>query len=191
MKFLIFNLAVAAALVFLFTADRGDVQKMAGQVHDAATDIKGYAERALNKSAKIASPNPVATPEPAREPAPKLAAEKPAPVHVPVQTPVKSPVKSPVISNAKPRPSPTPPVPHQASRVAEAIPPAPPISLKPAVAQRRQEVLDGVPPTAPTNANGAPKLQDGTKLMTAADRRKELLSLAEEMELLYARSISR
>lgn len=185
MKFLIFNLAVAAALVFLFTADRGDVQKMAGQVHDAATDIKDYAERTLNKGAKIASPGPVATPEPARAPAPKLAAEKPAPVHVPVRSPARSPVQT----NEKPRPIPTTPVPRQASRVAEAIPPAPPISLKPDVAQRRQEVLDGVPPIAP--ANGTPKLQDGTKLMTAADRRKELLSLAEEMELLYARSISR
>lgn len=179
MKFLVFNLAVAAALVFLFTADRGDVQKMAGQVHDAAADVKAYAKRTLNKGEKMLEPVPAAsstTTEPERQAAPA----KPAPVHPPKQTNETPPTVSPS------------PVPRQARRIAEAAPAASIPSLKPDVAKRRQEVLDGLPPAAPATTKGAsPKLQEGARLMTAADRRKELLSLAEEMELLYARSISR
>ena len=174
MKFLIFNLAVAAALVFLFTADRGDVQKMAGQVHDAAADVKAYAKRTLDKGQKVLDPAP-AVREARLEPVQQAA---------------------PARTQEKPRPVPTPPA--QASRVAEAAPaaPVPPVAsrpaaapLKAAVAQRRQEVLDGIPPGTPVAA--IPELKDGTTLMNASDRRKELLSLAEEMELLYARSISR
>ena len=179
MKFLVFNLAVAAALVFLFTADRGDVQKMAGQVHDAAADVKAYAKRALNKGEKMLEPAPAAPPGKA-EPTGQAAPARPAPVHPPKQT-----------NEAPPTVSPSP-VPRQARRVVEAAPAAPTTSLKPDVAKRRREVLHGIPPAAPgTTIGAAPKLREGAKFMTTADRRKELLSLAEEMELLYARSIGR
>lgn len=185
MKFLVFNLAVAAALVFLFTADRGDVQKMAGQVHDAAADVKAYAKRTLNKGEKILNSGIAASAD-APEPAQRAAPAKPAP----------APVPAPRQTNGTPpklKAVPPPPAPPKASRIANAAPAAPPLSLKPEVAKRRREVLDGLPPANPTAtiAATAPKLKEGTKLMTAADRRKELLSLAEEMELLYARSISR
>lgn len=179
MKFLVFNLAVAAALIFLFTADRGDVQKIAGKAHDAATGVKAYAKRTLDKGQQILDRGP-ATP-----------AAIPLPIHQAVPAKPDS-VKAP----QKPQPLPIPRPTRHASKIAESTPSAPAVSapsltpnVAPAVAQRRQEILNGIPPEAPPVA--ATKLKEGTNLMTSVDRRKELLSLAEEMELLYARSISR
>ena len=85
------------------------------------------------------------------------------------------------------------------SQLAKNLPPMPEIGedasgtdlagLDPDVAQRRREVLDGIG-AADAVADGTPALKEGTRLMTPSERRRELLSLAEEMELLYARSIS-
>lgn len=176
MKFLVFNLAVAAALVFLFTADRGDMQKMAAQVHDAAADVKAYARQTLDKSEKILEPGP------AKEPV----AVKPEPPAAPVKSAPEQAKETPL---APVPPAATPQQPGPPAKTARAIPARP---LTPDVAKRRQEVLDGVPPAAPTVSRSAtPRLKEGATLMTAGERRKELLTLAEEMELLYARSISR
>lgn len=170
MKFLIFNLAVAAALVFLFTADRGDVQKVAGQVHDAAADVKAYAKRTLDKGQNVLDKGTVAA--------------KPPPI--PAQQ------TAPVVTPEKPPPAPTIPSTRQATQIADSSSMArgaPNPALPPDVVKRREEVLNGLPPAAPPAAR--PVLKEGTKLMPSVDRRKELLSLAEEMELLYARSIGR
>jgi hypothetical protein len=176
MKFLVFNLAVTAALVFLFTADRGDVQKMAGQVHDAAADVKAYAQRTLNSGKKKLDTSEGS------------AATAPAPIQ---QTSPATPARpvpevDPAPARKTPPPAAAPPQPLRTADVATKSKQESDATLKPEVAQRRQEILDGVAPAAQE-----PRLKDGAKLMSATDRRKELLSLAEEMELLYARSISR
>ena len=49
MKFLLFNLVVAGALVYLFTADRADVHMAADKVYEAAGDIKSVARNAVGK----------------------------------------------------------------------------------------------------------------------------------------------
>lgn len=61
---------------------------------------------------------------------------------------------------------------------------ASPEILDPAVAKRRAEVL-GI--DAPQATNG----QANDKLMTPQQRRRELFTLAEEMELFYVRRLSR
>ena len=61
-----------------------------------------------------------------------------------------------------------------------------PAFTEPAVAKRRDEILKGVAPAEPRLA-----LKQGERMMTPEQRRKELFSLAEEMELLYARTVSR
>ena len=53
MKFLVFNLAVAAALVYLFTADRSAVQQAAGRLHDAAGEARAIAERAVDQGRRL------------------------------------------------------------------------------------------------------------------------------------------
>lgn len=193
MKYLLFNVAVAAALVFLFTADRGEVQKIAGRVHDAAGDMKAYATKALD-TGKTLLDREVAKAEPKAEPAP--AAAPPNPPTQPVTKPVTKPVAPSLATPPEPASRPLLP-----RRLAGNIPAIPktgshiinrksPVALAPEVAKRRREVLDGIDAAAASDA-AAPVLKEGTRLMTASERRKELLSLAEEMELLYARSISR
>ncbi len=188
MKFLIFNLTVAAALFYLVSADRAEFQAAAGRVHDAAGEIKSMAERAVDKGRRMLdqSSSGVQTPRPTRiadsaeetTKTPEIA-PRPAPV-APVApvTPVKTPYPTPVPASS-------------IARTAAPMPPMPPMPkvIAPAVARRRAEILNGVE-TADT-ADKDISLKDGARMMTPAQRRKELFSLAEEMELLYARKVSR
>ena len=202
MKFLLFNLAVAAALVFLFTVDRGDVQKIAGQIHDAAGDVKTYANKALKTSQSVLahdrkmakretmSPRTAEPTTPGAQPTAQTAA---LPVTKPVtssllkppEIPIEPAVSTRLTKNLPATPEPTPEISKSA-----------PADLNPAVAKRRREILDGIDTVKDSTGNGSSgpvvsaDLDEGTHLMTATERRKELLSLAEEMELLYARSIS-
>ena len=200
MKYLLFNVAVAAALVFLFTADRGDVQKIAGRIHDAAGDMKAYANKALKtgetllgREARRDTEKTGRKTEPASVAAPLQSMTQPAKQTVtqPVAQPVPKPSAPPVVTRPEPptKPQSEPPLPHRLARNLPEMPEtgkAAPVDLDPAVAKRRREVLNGI-----DAADSAPVLNEGTRLMTPSERRKELLSLAEEMELLYARSISR
>lgn len=70
----------------------------------------------------------------------------------------------------------------------KAVANADPALTDPAVAKRRGEVFAGIPPQPPEPKS--PALKEGEPMMTPAQRRKELYSLAEEMELLYARTVS-
>ena len=153
MKFLIFNLTVAAALFYLISADRAEFQVAAGRVHDAAGEIKSMAERAVDKGRKMLD----RPPQPSPAAAPRAAVETPV-VEIPV-------VEIPVVEDAVVAPAFTP---------------------TPAVAQRRDEILNGV-----GTGRQRLSLKDGTRMMTPQQRRRELFSLAEEMELLYARTVSR
>lgn len=152
MKFLIFNLTVAAALFYLISADRAEFQVAAGRVHDAAGEIKSMAERAVDKGRKMLD-----RPQPSPAAAPRAAVENPV-VEIPV-------VEIPVVE-----------IPVE----------APAMAPTPAVAQRRDEILNGV-----DTGRQQLSLKDGTRMMTPQQRRRELFSLAEEMELLYARTVSR
>ena len=79
MKFLAFNLAVGLALVFLFTADKGDVHKAGDRAHNLAADIKKMASDKIGnhtpKQPETPAPVPVAS---APVPAPDAASKQPA-----------------------------------------------------------------------------------------------------------------
>lgn len=187
MKFLLFNVAVAAALVFLFTADRGEVQKIAGQLHDAAGDMKSYANKALTAGQAVLG-RETEKAERKTEPTPVTAPS--LPVIRPVSpTTVTRPEPLAESSRSRQLASNLPELPETGSATSRKSVPAiikkAPRALEPDVAKRRREVLDGL-----DAAQTAPALKEGTRLMTRSERRKELLSLAEEMELLYARSIN-
>lgn len=156
MKFLIFNLTVAAALFYLVTADRAEFQVAAGRVHDAAGEIKSMAVRAVDKGRNMLDQS---RPQPSPAAAPRAA----------VETPVKAPTMPP--------PAPKP---------ALAKPAAPTPAAGSAVARRRDEILNGV-----ETSRERLSLKDGARMMTPQQRRRELFALAEEMELLYARTVSR
>lgn len=177
MKFLIFNLTVAAALFYLVSADRTEFQVAAGRVHDVAGEIKSVAERAVDKGR-----NMLARPRPKPSPATGIADAAAKPPAAAPRTEARSPVKAPAMAPPESATKP-PPVP----KTARAKPAAPtPAAADPDVARRRDEILNGV-----ATGRQQPALKDGARLMTPQQRRRELFSLAEEMELLYARTVSR
>lgn len=224
MKFIIFNLAVGGALIYLFTANGPEIERAAVRIHGAASEIKSrtwqafdgatsadrrsdeMAKRAKEGTSSLVSPAVAApTPEPTVG---KDVTQTPDVGRADPQT-VIEPAK-PLVAQAAPTPPETPvPVPNDTassgatsapkqSPKAKPAPPAKPAGKKttlaaslppvsePAVAKRRKEILRGIAPAEPRLV-----LKKGEQLMSADERRKRLFSLAEEMELLYARSLSR
>jgi hypothetical protein len=161
MKFLMFNLVVAGALVYLFTADRADVHAAADRVYETADEIKSVARNAVGKGRRLLQGDEAA---PAR-PIPSAPQARPQIQQIPV-----------------PKAAPVPPPVKQVARRGS-IP-----NLSPEVIRRRDEVLGNVSPSREQAA--IPEIKKGENFMSAAQRQKELFSLAEEMELLYARKIS-
>ncbi len=172
MKFLIFNLTVAAALVYLLTTDRGEFQRVAGSLHDAASGIRTMTERAVGNGRKLLD-RTVSGPKLGGGDAPSTA---PRPAVEPPPPPLPPASPAPRIREAA----------AIAATTAAAKPPRKdPAVVDAAVAKRRDEIFAGIAPEPK-----GPALKQGEPMMTPAQRRKELFSLAEEMELLYARTVS-
>ena len=167
MKFVLFNLAVVAALFFLFNPDRADLRALADRAYETAGLARDGAEKIVAKVAPPAISKPV-----------RQAADA-----TPKPSVFESPAPKPEIKPAQPAPK------KQVASQSRIAPPkpvaaAPAPKLDPAVAQRRAEVL-GI--DAPRAAGVAVK----EKLMSPEQRRRELFTLAEEMELFYVRRLSR
>ncbi|MDH3242225.1 MAG: hypothetical protein OEO83_16350, partial [Alphaproteobacteria bacterium] len=191
MKFLIFNITVAAALIFLFTTDRGEVTSTAGRIHDAASEVKDAAHRAVeggrrwvgrasarvggdikDAAARAAKPlqkheilktTPMAPPviAPAVKSETEAGAEAMATVKVETENRAGT-VQTPETAAAAPA-MPKPP----------ALPPAAaPVPLAPeqvAALKRREEILRGIDPKilAPADkAKAAPEAVKGRKAPT-------------------------
>ncbi len=161
MKFLMFNLVVAGALVYLFTADRADVHAAADRVYETADEIKTVARNAVGKGRRLLQ----------SDGAPPSRPIAPAPRARPQLDP------KPVLKAA-----PAPPPVKQVARQ------EPTQKLSPEVIRRRDEVLGNLSPSQIQSA--IPEIKKGESFMSSAQRQKELFALAEEMELLYARKIS-
>jgi hypothetical protein len=155
MRFILFNLAVGAALIYLFNG---------GQL--PAMDWKaGLAQL----KAEVTGKETVAAPK-------QIAAAGQSHGRDVIEPPKPEPKPDP-----KPQPAPKP----STGSTKTKVPPVPP-----AVAQRRAEVLgETVPETAALPAARRVQLEPGTAMMSAADRKRELDALAEEMEMLYIQKI--
>lgn len=170
MRFLLFNIVVAGALIFLFTGDKADLHAAADRAHDAAAGLKARAFEVIGAQktgTKASSAEPV---------------EKKIVVAVP---PEEDPAPAAVKPAAEPKPG---------TAAAEAVkevqlatrklvPPLPP-----EVEKRREEVLaEGIVGGSVSDSGTS----DKQKFMTASDRKRDLMLLSEEMELFSAKSISR
>ena len=206
MRFLLFNLVVAGALFYLFTADRDDIRNVASTAHatvdqmeeltyTAVDTVNGLVEEKADFKAPVFEP--VLPPE-------HVAAARPAEVETPPQ-PVVAETKDdgaseesgtadeeitkPVMVAAAELPIqevavlPVHPVPDPAAALARAA------VIDPAVARRRAEVLGEGAAAVETPAAGKPEIAiaEGESLMSPRQRRKELYNLAQEMELLFLR----
>ena len=165
MRFLLFNIVVAGALVFLFASDRADIHAAADRAHDAANDLKSRAFGAIG----------------AEKPAPPEAAVKPdlaaAPAKPAEQTEETFALNKPLAPAAADA--------VRAVQVAtrNLVEPQTARPLAPEVAQRREEVLAEGIVGGPVAGNG--------KFMPASTRKRDLMLLSEEMELFSARAIGR
>lgn len=181
MRFLLFNIVVAGALVFLFTSDKADLHAAADRAHDTASDIKSKAFEVIGAK-EAANPQPASEPSPVTEPA-KPVEKKPA----------SDAVQSAATTSATPEETfsqnkPLEPAAAEAVREVQVatrklVKPSPPANLPAAVQQRREEVLaEGIVGEPVTEAQ---------KFMPASTRKRDLMLLSEEMELFSAKSISR
>ena len=185
MRFLLFNIVVAGALVFLFTSDKADLHAAADRAHDAANDIKSKAFEVIGtKETTPAKPaiKPVANPEPVK---PAKAAPAAAETRTAAKpTPATEPASEETFSQNKPL------APAAADAVREVqvatrklVKPIPVETLPQEVEQRREEVLaEGIV--------GDP-VSEAQKFMPASTRKRDLMLLSEEMELFSAKAISR
>ncbi len=185
MKFLLFNITVAAALIFLFTTDRSEVTSTAGRIHDAAAEVKDAAHRVVeggrrwvDRTSKRVGDDVKDAAAGAAEPLKKHEILKTTPMKPPVLAPtVKSgakvkesatemaktgdPVAAPQLQTPQ---TPQTPEPRTAAPVAPkppALPPvAAPVSLAPeqvAALKRREEILRGIDPKILAPAETAKK----------------------------------
>jgi hypothetical protein len=168
MKFIFFNLAVVAALIYLFQAERSDFHAAADRAYDAVDGVHALTQDAVRKGNRLLKDTeaPAADPDAAVPPMPGTAEAVPAP----------PPATAPVAAKATP---PTDTAPQVANVAAQGAPPL----GNPAVARRRTEVLGAV--------DGQPALAEGTALMAPEERRRQLFSLAEDMEFIFVKRIAR
>lgn len=183
MRFLLFNIVVAGALVFLFTSDKADLHAAADRAHDAANDIKSKAFEVIGTK-ETKPPKPAAKPAASPEPVKPAKAAPATPETRTAATPATEPASEETFSQNKPL------APAAADAVREVqvatrklVKPIPVETLPPEVEQRREEVLaEGIVGDPVTEAQ---------KFMPASTRKRDLMLLSEEMELFSAKAISR
>lgn len=171
MRFVLFNIVVAGALVFLFTSDKADLQAAAGRAHETATALKAKAFEVIGakKAPAVSHPPKVAAETPSIKPIEKKVVAAPVATDTPAPEAEKSAAKEAI----------------REVQVATRKLVAP---LPPEVEKRRDEILtEGVV----GGKISVPAGSDHQKFMTTSDRKRDLMLLSEEMELFSARSISR
>ena len=211
MRFLLFNLVVAGALFYLFTADRSDIHGVASTAHatvdqveeltyTAVDTVNGFIEEKADFKAPVFDPLPPRMeirPEIVAAPAPALVETPPSPVVAETKDDgaaeesgtTDEATTEPVMVAAVDLPARDVavlnvyPVPDPAEALARAA------VTDPAVARRRAEVL-GETAAVETPVPGKPEIAiaEGETLMSPKQRRKELYNLAQEMELLFLKN---
>ena len=193
MRFLLFNVAVVAALAYLFSMEREDLHVAADRLHDGLDTARSLAKEVTAPEAapstdETAWPNPDELPEPLPETQTAAIAEapaKPQPAAPAPEVPVTQRAEAPAATASEAPP------PSNAGLIDQ----LPPVS-DPAVARRRAEVLEGLtPPPAVQRAAAAEApelvLAEGQALMSDEERLKQLYVLAEEMELLFVQKLAK
>lgn len=201
MKFILFNLVVTGALVFLI-ADKGgttveiptldDISARVEAAFDGAPALRDTAQSTDMSIRNTTAPVEAALGDDLAPPSENIA-PLPVPTAAPAATPDVAPTLAPAAApraepvRAEPAPEPVGPVELASAIDAPAVapvPPAPP-GLSPDVAKRRAEVLGGAP--APVRSQPRPILNVSEGERAAmAERRARLQDLAEEMEIMAA-----
>jgi hypothetical protein len=185
MKFLLFNIAVGAAAIYLLVGDPGATARKAGLPEAAVSAIDALSHKAkktvVDSVAEV--PQPIAQPKPA----PIVAKAAPKPADEPITKPIleaQAPQAAPPIRQAAFVPTkPVHSTPTPKRRPAVEARKGNPVPLPPQLSQRRAEVLGN----GKTNSKFAVK--DGAAMMSPGDRYRELSKLVDDMELVYFNSL--
>ncbi len=165
MKFLLFNIVVAVALVFLFNSDRSDLHALADKAHDVASAAK----ETIRDSAKpVAEKVVVAAPD--------------RPSNIAMASASRVSVRQ-AVEGASPGNVPSTVTRHVATGPLDEAK-----TLPADVSKRRAEVLGDI---AIPQGPGKMIDVDVRKFMSGRDRRRDLMQLSEEMELFSAEAIGR
>ena len=192
MKFLIFNITVAAALIYLLTSDRVEIQNTAGRIHDAASEMKQVAGRVVDRGRRWVARTPTETaigaPSPAASPANRTA--KPVPMAPPARA--RAPMDPrPVGTEGQWRGEAVPPGP---SRGAASTPRAGALAVtdpkESAAAKRREEILRGIDP-AVLIPGAKPEAKTPQRTLAHAERSKRLYALSEKISAQEAAALER
>ncbi len=194
MKFLLFNAAVIAALVYLFGVDRSDLDAASDHLQTSADRLGEVArdkvDATLDGMRTTLAPEDVPTPAGAEDPTTLTKAVEAVPEDTDVQAmdPATAPAADPgskpdAVASTSPNQETS-----DTGGIDRALPEPLPTVRDPAVAKRRAEVLGGV-----ATATEAPSvaLAEGEQLMSSEQRVRELHALAEEMELLFVDKMAR
>ena len=204
MRFILFNLVVGAAVVYLISGNAGDTARSAGFSETTASVIEDIGDKARATVAKAVEKTPNGAPTADKNPKPKAVAKTPngatpaeenpkpkaaAKTHETSATAMKTPELKktvPPLEEAKTvvsRPIHKTP-PSKANPVDEA-PKGQLASVSPEVDKRRAEIL-GKRDDGPKYA-----IEGGEQLMSATDRYRELSKLVDDMELVYFNSLGK
>jgi hypothetical protein len=181
MRFLLFNIAVGAAVIYLLVGDPGATARQAGLPEAAVSAIDALSHKAKKTVVESVTeaPQPVAQPQSAppvakTDPAPvtKAVAETHAPkAALPVRQAKFVPTK-PVHTTPAPKRNPA-----TEAKKGDLAP------LPPQLSQRRAEVLGN------GKADGKFAVKSGAAMMSPGDRYRELSKLVDDMELVYFNSL--
>ena len=190
MKFLTFNIVVAAALGYLFLGDKPEVRDS-----DVVSKLTASADAAWSKARDtVVASREILQNKPGNAPAPKISEVVDAPVVQPAPMPVAEapakvaeapmPVAKPALVRRAPAPkgqevevAAAPKIPAKSAVQIDADKAASIARKDPAAARRRAEVLGEQKVASSEPAQ--------PKFMTPRERRRELLRLAEDMELRF------
>ena len=204
MRFILFNLVVGAAVVYLISGNAGDTVRSAGFSETTASVIEDIGDKARATVAKAVEKTPNGAPTADKNPKPEAVAKTPngatpaeenpkpkaaAKTHETSATAMKTPELKktvPPLEEAKTvvsRPIHKTP-PSKANPVDEA-PNGQLASVSPEVDKRRAEIL-GKRDDGPKYA-----IEGGEQLVSATDRYRELSKLVDDMELVYFNSLGK
>ena len=185
MKFLLFNIAVGAAAIYLLVGDPGATARQAGLPEAAVSAIDALSHKAkktvVDNVAEV--PQPIAQPKSApvdAKAAPKPVDEQRTKPIMEAQVPKTAPpIKQAAFVPTKPVHSAPSPKRNPAVEARKGTP----VPLPPQLSQRRAEVLGN------GKTDGKFAVKDGAAMMSPGDRYRELSKLVDDMELVYFNSL--
>ena len=204
MRFILFNLVVGAAVVYLISGNAGDTVRSAGFSETTASVIEDIGDKARATVAKAVEKTPNGAPTADKNPKPEAVAKTPSGATPAEENPKPKAAAKTHESSATAMKTPelkktVPPLEEAKTVVSRPIHKTPPskanpvdeapngqlASVSPEVDKRRAEIL-GKRDDGPKYA-----IEGGEQLMSATDRYRELSKLVDDMELVYFNSLGK